>query len=35
VVTSPQTNIITKMSFWSAEFQKCHYGLKMLAQWRG
>jgi len=23
--------IITKMSFWSVELQKCHYGLKMLA----
>jgi len=33
-VTSPQTNIFTKMSFWSAELQKCHYRLKMLTQWR-
>jgi len=32
MVTSPQTKVFTKMSFWSVELQKCHYGLKMLAQ---
>jgi len=34
VAISLQIHIFTKMSFGHSELQKCHYGLKMLAQWR-
>jgi len=35
VVTSILPLRIKKMSFYHSELHKCHYGLKMLTQWRG